>query len=276
METNPGVRRSCVDCGKVFNGTALRCTTCRRPKRKRPCINCGKTFEGRLPRCKDCRESDCVCVRCGKTFRGTGMVCGPCRSRTERTCGCGKLFKGATARCPACRRVKRTCTGCGTEFTGICLRCDRCRSTERTCRDCGTTFTGLGPKCPSCAARSWWESMPPETRRAKKASSNNARRARQAAQADVCGPVPAKVYEAIRSSGPCVYCGDAAATVDHVRPIARGGWEHESNLVPACGPCNYSKGPRLLTEWRSARRVAWGIAHSPKVAAEYDQLVAAA
>lgn len=44
---------------------------------------------------------------------------------------------------------------------------------------------------------------------------------------------------------PCHYCGTPnAGTVDHVIPVARGGTNDASNLVPACGPCNYSKGGR--------------------------------
>ncbi len=61
--------------------------------------------------------------------------------------------------------------------------------------------------------------------------------------------MPASVYAAVRSSGPCVYCGSPAESVDHVVPLNRGGWEHESNLAPACGSCNGSKGDRLLVEW---------------------------
>jgi hypothetical protein len=53
-------------------------------------------------------------------------------------------------------------------------------------------------------------------------------------------------------------------------PLICGGWEHESNLVPACKRCNSSKGAKLLMEWRRADRVA----HSLKVAAEWAQLAA--
>ena len=81
--------------------------------------------------------------------------------------------------------------------------------------------------------------------------------------------VPPEVYAAIRASGPCVYCGNQATDVDHVQPLALGGRAHESNLVPACRSCNASKGPRPLTEWRRADRVAHGVAHSPKVAAAW-------
>jgi hypothetical protein len=58
-----------------------------------------------------------------------------------------------------------------------------------------------------------------------------------------------------------------------VRSLHRGGCEHESNLVPACGPCNTSKGYKLLTEW-NAERVEYGRRHSPKVATELDRLAA--
>lgn len=49
----------------------------------------------------------------------------------------------------------------------------------------------------------------------------------------------------------CVYC---AATenieIDHVLPVSRGGTDDFENLVPACGPCNRSKGAKLIEEWR--------------------------
>jgi 5-methylcytosine-specific restriction endonuclease McrA len=92
----------------------------------------------------------------------------------------------------------------------------------------------------------------------------------------VAGPIPRATYAAIQTSGSCVYCGKKATTVDHVRPLFRGGWEHEDNLVPACKSCNFSKGTKLLTEWVRAGRVAHGVAHSSKVAAEYERLMALA
>ncbi len=45
--------------------------------------------------------------------------------------------------------------------------------------------------------------------------------------------------------GRCAYCWTKLAFVDaqmdHVKPIARGGSNWPSNIVPACGPCNVSK-----------------------------------
>src|SRR5690606_22564377 len=41
----------------------------------------------------------------------------------------------------------------------------------------------------------------------------------------------------------CFYCGGHATTVDHVRPVSRGGDPFdERNLVASCVPCNLRKG----------------------------------
>lgn len=49
--------------------------------------------------------------------------------------------------------------------------------------------------------------------------------------------------------GDCAYCGSQADTLDHVRPLARGGLTSRTNLVPACSSCNLSKGHRDALEW---------------------------
>ena len=51
-------------------------------------------------------------------------------------------------------------------------------------------------------------------------------------------------------SEPCAYCGHALAdTVDHIRPLARGGSNEIENLAPACRACNSAKRDRLPIEW---------------------------
>ena len=162
---------------------------------------------------------------------------------------------------------------CGTMFKGAALRCPACRPVKRTCIRCNATFKGTTTCCRACRP----ESIPPEAQQAQRAqavSRAHARRAREIA-AEVAGPVLPEVYAAIRASGPCVYCAAPAPHVDHVRPLSRGGWEHECNLVPACAACNFSKGAKLLTEWDRPVLVAHAVEHSPKVAAEWARLTLA-
>ena len=52
----------------------------------------------------------------------------------------------------------------------------------------------------------------------------------------------------------CFYCKKELTrrtlTQDHRIPRSRGGSEWPSNLVPACGFCNYSKNDKLEKEWK--------------------------
>jgi 5-methylcytosine-specific restriction endonuclease McrA len=41
--------------------------------------------------------------------------------------------------------------------------------------------------------------------------------------------------------------------LEHVEPEFRGGATEASNIVLACLPCNRSKGPRTLAEWRACQ-----------------------
>jgi 5-methylcytosine-specific restriction endonuclease McrA len=52
-----------------------------------------------------------------------------------------------------------------------------------------------------------------------------------------------------RWGGRCCYCDSEATALDHVTPIARQGADAPHNLVPACTPCNSSKGAKPLAEW---------------------------
>lgn len=44
--------------------------------------------------------------------------------------------------------------------------------------------------------------------------------------------------------GLCWMCGAPATTLDHVKPLARGGANWPANLRPACKPCNSRKRDR--------------------------------
>lgn len=55
-----------------------------------------------------------------------------------------------------------------------------------------------------------------------------------------------------RDARRCAYCGENAATVDHIIPKSRGGDSSWQNLVACCAPCNIRKGDRTLQQlgWR--------------------------
>lgn len=42
----------------------------------------------------------------------------------------------------------------------------------------------------------------------------------------------------------CWICGDPADSLDHVKPLSKGGWHALANLRPACFSCNSRKGAR--------------------------------
>ena len=59
----------------------------------------------------------------------------------------------------------------------------------------------------------------------------------------------------------CTYCGsDRQLEGDHIVPLRRGGSNAFDNLATSCRPCNLSKGPKTLKEWRDEvqRRMAKG------------------
>ncbi|MEM9513552.1 MAG: HNH endonuclease [Actinomycetota bacterium] len=57
--------------------------------------------------------------------------------------------------------------------------------------------------------------------------------------------------------GGCAYCGaiDRALQRDCVQPIRLGGRYTVTNVVPACGSCNASKGHHEVTMWMRRRRL---------------------
>src|SRR5262245_7597889 len=61
----------------------------------------------------------------------------------------------------------------------------------------------------------------------------------QGAPVETVASVPEII--AILREPDCVYCGEPAATLDHVRSIAWGGDGSAANTVPACWTCNSGK-----------------------------------
>jgi len=64
-----------------------------------------------------------------------------------------------------------------------------------------------------------------------------------------------------RDSQRCAYCGNSAATIDHVQPKSRGGQDTWENLVACCFKCNNVKGDRTPHE------MGWRMRITPKMPA---------
>lgn len=56
----------------------------------------------------------------------------------------------------------------------------------------------------------------------------------------------------------CAYCGwhvsKALIGCDHKLPLCRGGGNTKANIVPACRPCNISKGDRTVKEFLAGKQ----------------------
>lgn len=82
------------------------------------------------------------------------------------------------------------------------------------------------------------------------------------------GTVPSEVKDRIlREDVICRWCNtEPATTIDHVRPLNRGGTNHVLNLVGACGPCNSAKADFMPLElgWK-LRLPLRAFAHTPEM-----------
>lgn len=57
--------------------------------------------------------------------------------------------------------------------------------------------------------------------------------------------IPKDVRKDVLAVGFCFACGTTEKlTVDHIRPVSRGGSDARENLQPLCRPCNSRKGKR--------------------------------
>lgn len=96
-----------------------------------------------------------------------------------------------------------------------------------------------------------WQRANPEKRR-------EARRRRRYGAGD---PETIAYVEVLRSD-PCVYCGGAAGTLEHIVPVSTGGDNHWTNYASACLGCNISKNATPLLIFLTRNRLI-----SQKVAA---------
>jgi 5-methylcytosine-specific restriction endonuclease McrA len=129
----------------------------------------------------------------------------------------------------------------------------------RACRQCGRTkpvaefIAGKAKRnasnCSTCRRknaadhrRKYYASLPPD----KRHELTHRRRAEDYGVEHVAYSRTAIMR---RWRNACCYCNGVATHLDHVHPLAKGGADRESNMVPACARCNLSKGAKTLAEW---------------------------
>ncbi|PPG51754.1 HNH endonuclease [Rathayibacter sp. AY1E9] len=87
-----------------------------------------------------------------------------------------------------------------------------------------------------------------------------------------------------RDNHRCGYCGQHAATIDHIQPKSRGGRDTWENLVACCQRCNNVKsdrtphemGWRLRTAPRMPRAGSWLVRGAERTQPDWDDYLAPA
>lgn len=128
----------------------------------------------------------------------------------------------------------------------VCRACGRAKSAESFLAGKAKRVSSQCSTCRRKAAakhrRNYYASLPPD----KRHEVTHARRAREYGVAHV--PYSRTAILA-RWRHMCAYCNGVATHLDHVHPLSKGGEDVEANIVPACAPCNLSKGAKTLAEW---------------------------
>lgn len=92
--------------------------------------------------------------------------------------------------------------------------------------------------------REWWTQRRRDRRRThpEEKRAEEARRRARKKQAQVVAFAPAQLEARLSVFGHrCWMCGAEGTTVDHVKPLSKGGAHMLCNLRPACRPCNSAK-----------------------------------
>ena len=217
---------SCADCGALFDAPS---------KLSKYCSN---TCRNRVRE----RRRMMPCAVCGELMH---------RSRTS-------LPEGEAAH-RKCRHPAAGVHGRASTYSRHGCRCDECRAAKTAVTSRWFRESGYFSR-PEVVERRRAERSTSERRTADKQRwSRYYRENREQLM------VAAKVKEVRRKGAPtipftvaqlddrlsmfsgCWMCGcerDETFHVDHVKPLSKGGWHCLSNLRPACGPCNLSKGAK--------------------------------
>lgn len=259
--------RACADCGADISRrrwNAKRCESCTgrraRANRGNPpvridrlCANCGAPFVARRTD-SSCCSRPCVKARLNAIHNAARYV-----RHAPRACAqCGNAFTPARSDVMACSKIcyrrltyqhapvwhDKACDVCGKTFTSK-------RSDARRCSGkCNKiSYYLLNRDALIAAAAAWSEA----NRGKRKLIAAQYKAKRRGWEGDGPG-VTLKDWTRLlgRHGNRCAYCGKPVADMhmDHVIPLSRGGAHSIGNVVPACAPCNLSKGAKLLVEWK--------------------------
>lgn len=218
------------------------------------------------------------------------FVCETCDVPFSVSSSYAKRISGkyCSHQCAAARLKKRNmqkCAGCGADFEAVATKARKFCSKQ--CVSQSRRIAGAKWRDPAqiklymkayaqknraklSEQSRLWCAENSETRRLSAANyahrsrvSGRADAAREAAKLDKGAATPSDLRRLfVRADGRCVYCSSKprSLTIDHYVPIASGGKHKVSNLVPACKPCNSSKGAREPEEWIETRRGIQGLA----------------
>lgn len=259
---------TCSECGSSFEPSLGRgrprkfCTDCRPVRvdlrrRKRPvtflesveCVDCGVVFEKRRSDQRFCSER----CRYRQRDRKRMFPCAVCGEPMHR----GRSVRDAGEACHQHCRIEQAGHGVSRYNKHGC-RCDICREASSAAVKSWTQEHNYWSR-PDVVSRRRARRGTPEARnkehqrwrryysenRDEIITASNAKSARRKGAPTV--PFTRDQLEARLSMfGGCWMCGADLGKfhIDHVKPLARGGWHCLSNLRPACPTCNISKGAK--------------------------------
>lgn len=186
-----------------------------------------------------------ACVDCGNLLAGASISARRCEVCRRRLAAAKQRERKSLAAGPKPPRACRNCgEAIGEDRRRDAITCSRgCIEAWRSRNVDRSAYLELSRDRRREAARAWRLANPARAR-----ALVHRRRSRLKG-----GAISDRDWEALvrRHDGRCAYCGERGQmTMDHVVPVSRGGSNYIGNILPACKPCNSSKGARLLMEWR--------------------------
>jgi len=268
--------RSCNVCQRSYMAKRSSSKFCSDLCRKRAQRGLGAADIAAPGRGYDTTATPRNCDVCHSSYgakRPNSKYCsGTCRKRAQRGARVPVPRVAATPRPPRIRRPDALCNRCGKKMwsdrnslPADQRRCQPCRRIDpqlrienprTTCVFCSADFQpkrsrgGFTKTCSkSCAQWLRVGRVPGDSHPGR----NAARAALEKSAPGLSRNERIKLMRVWMSQDQaCAYCVTrSGTTVDHVVPLSRGGTNFVGNLVPACRPCNSSKGLLLVMEWRA-------------------------